>query len=350
MREALQPRRPVGAHDAVLERGGGKLQAGRAQRRDRGAGIVELVAAGQARRRQVDEAVLVLIDQAAALLARHPMLAGGLDRGAEPRGRVLDHAQRLARLRRDHRRHAALEDAGLLGGDRGERVAQEIDVVDRDRRDHGRERMRDHVGGVEPPAEADLHQHHVGRMAREQHERGRGGDLEHRDGGALVDALAFGEHLGKLGVRHQRAAARPAEAEALVEAHEMRRGIDVHGKARRLQDRAHERDGRAFAVGAGHVDHGRQLEFGVPEALQQPLDAVERQVDALGMQRKQPREDRVDGSGHAPAGTGNAGGATCPAPAGAFIRRRHRLARTARNWWRCTTMSTMPWSLRYSAR
>ena len=41
--------------------------------------------------------------------------------------------------------------------------------------------LLDHVGGVEPAAEADFEQQHVGRMAREQQERRRRGDLEHGD-------------------------------------------------------------------------------------------------------------------------------------------------------------------------
>src|SRR5438105_4653904 len=43
-------------------------------------------------------------------------------------------------------------------------------------------------------------------------------------------------------------------------------------------------------------------------------------------------------------------GATSTCGTGALVKSRHRLASVARNWWRCTTMSTMPCSLRYSAR
>ena len=98
--------------------------------------------------------------------------------------------ERRIRLRRDHRRHAALEDAGLLGGDLLERVAEKFEMIDRHRRDHAGERLLDHVGGVEPAAEADFEQQHVGRMAREQQKRRRGLDLEHRDRLAGIDALA----------------------------------------------------------------------------------------------------------------------------------------------------------------
>ena len=41
------------------------------------------------------------------------------------------------------------------------------------------------------------------------------------------------------------------------------------------------------------MDDGRQLLFGIAEIAQQPLDAVEREIDLLGMKRQQPFEDRV---------------------------------------------------------
>ncbi len=53
----------------------------------------------------------------------------------------------------------------------------------------------------------------------------------------------------------------------------MRRGVDVHDEARSLQDRAHEGDGRALAVGAGDVDRRRQALLRRAEALEQALDA-----------------------------------------------------------------------------
>ena len=41
------------------------------------------------------------------------------------------------------------------------------------------------------------------------------------------------------------------------------------------------------------MEHRRQLALGMAERGQQPLDAVEHEVDALGMQRQQPFEDGV---------------------------------------------------------
>ena len=50
------------------------------------------------------------------------------------------------------------------------------------------------------------------------------------------------------------------------------------------------------------------------------------------------------------AGTGSVSGGRSSSFGGALLNSRHRLASVARNWWRCTTMSTMPCSRRYSAR
>ena len=55
----------------------------------------------------------------------------------------------------------------------------------------GHRRAVDHVGGVEPAAQADLEQHEVGRRAREG-EKGRGRrDLEEGDRLAAVGLLAL---------------------------------------------------------------------------------------------------------------------------------------------------------------
>ena len=129
----LQPRRPVGLDHAGLVGGRRNLERlDRAQRRDGEAGILELMAAVKFRRRQIEQAGLVLIDQPPALLGRGPVLAGDLQRRIEPRRLPFDHGERVARLRGDDGRRPALEDAGLLRGDLFERIAEKIDVVDRD--------------------------------------------------------------------------------------------------------------------------------------------------------------------------------------------------------------------------
>ena len=61
-----------------------------------------------------------------------------------------------------------------------------------------------------------------------------------------------------------------------------------------FQDRAQVGDRRTFAVSAGDVDDRRQLPFGMIEPIQQAMHALEGQVDALGMQLRQPRDHFVE--------------------------------------------------------
>ena len=70
----------------------------------------------------------------------------------------------------------------------------------------------------------------------------------------------------------------------------MRRRVDVNGQTRRLQDRAHEGDGRALAVGAGDMDHRRQRPLRIAERIEHAPHPIERKIDQLGMQRREPRD------------------------------------------------------------
>ena len=171
-----------------------------------------------------------------------------------------------------------------------QRVAEKFGVVHADRRDHGRQRRVDHVGGVQPPAEADFQQHHIGRMLREQAKRRRGFDFENRDRRAGIGALAMFERRAQFVIADQHAAAGPAEAKAFVDPHQIGRGVGVDAQARRFQDRAQIGDRRTLAIGAGDMDHRRQFAFGMIEPLQQPLHPLEAEIDAAGMQRGQPRD------------------------------------------------------------
>ncbi len=102
-------------------------------------------------------------------------------------------------------------------------------MVHRHRRDHGGDRLRDHVGGVVAAAEAHFEQQHVGGMFGEEQQRRRRRDLEDADSLPGIDGLAAREGVGQGLVVDEPAAAGPAEPDALVKAHEMRRGIDVDG-------------------------------------------------------------------------------------------------------------------------
>ncbi len=83
-------------------------------------------------------------------------------------------------------------------------------------------------------------------------------NLEHRD---LLAAVGIGntpEHIGEDRIVHERAAASlDTDAVALMPIDEMRRGMNMHAQAARLEKRAAEGRHRALAVGAGDMDHRR---------------------------------------------------------------------------------------------
>ena len=154
------------------------------------------------------------------------------------------------------------------------------------------QRRFDHVGGVEPPSEADLQQHHIRGMARKQQHSRRRRNFEQCQRRPGIDALALRQRRFQFSIRDQPT----GKAKALVEAHQMRRRIDMHALAVRFEHRAHEGDHRTFAVGAGDMDHRRQLALGVAELRQDARHPVKREIDQPGMQRLQPRDDVADGS------------------------------------------------------
>jgi hypothetical protein len=177
----------------------------------------------------------------------------------------------------------------------GERIAEELHVIERDRHDDGGQRRRDHVGGVEFAAKAGLQQQDVGLHAREDEEGGDRRDLEEGDRIAAIGALAFFDQIDQRLLFDQRA----GDADALMEAHQVRRGIDMHALTRRLQHGAQVGDDRTLAVGAGDMHHRRQLSFGISDQTQQTFDARELQVDDLRMEPHHALQHDVAGVGHA---------------------------------------------------
>ena len=159
-------------------------------------------------------------------------------------------------------------------------------MIERQPRDHARQWAFNHVGGVKAAAKPDFEEQNIGLMAREQKKGRRGLHLENRDRRLAVFGLAFGKHIGEFVILDEPTAAFVRDAETLVEADQIGRGVNMHPLLCRLQDRAHERDGGAFAVGAGHMNEWRQTPFGMSEQSQEPFDAIEFQVDPLGMQRQ----------------------------------------------------------------
>jgi hypothetical protein len=198
-------------------------------------------------------------------LGRRPVLAGDGKRRLDPRRLPLDHGKRLARLAHHHRRHAGFKDAGFLRGDRFDRVAEEIAMIERQPCDHAGDRSFDDIGGVKASAEPDFEQKNVGGMPREQQERRRRLDFEYGDRRIAVLGFAFAQRRGEFIIADQAAAAWLREAVTLVEPHQIGRGVNVHALFRGFEDRARKRDGRALAVGPGHMDQRRQTALGMAE-------------------------------------------------------------------------------------
>ena len=117
----------------------------------------------------------------------------------------------------------------------GDGLAEELLMVEGDGRDDRDERPADDVGGIEPAAESGLEQQDVGRSPREREEGGGRGDLEEGDRIAPVDAFAFLQQPRQDALVDGLS----GELDPLVEADEVRRGVDVHGAAVGDESRPH---------------------------------------------------------------------------------------------------------------
>src|SRR5579872_121714 len=246
-------------------------------------------------------------------------------------------------------------------------------MIETHRLDDRHHRLRDDIGRVIPAAEPHFEHHRIGAVARESEKHRRIGDLEISDRASAIDALHFLQRRGEFGLGNEFA----GDPDAFVKAHEMRRDVNVHAQPLRFKHGARKGADRAFAVGAGDMDHRRKLFLGIAEIIEQTLNAPEREIDLLGMKLQQPFENRrafavVDvlvEAAHSAAleptmaeasgtrrvdvavtvtiggtGTGRERGRDL------FMTRWTSFESAGRNSWRGTTMSIMPCSSRYSAR
>ena len=166
-------------------------------------------------------------------------------------------------------------------------------MVERNRSDDRGLWRRDHIGRVEASAESGLQQQPVGGRVGEQMERRRRGDLEEGDRPGAIRALAQFQRVLQRVIVDELAAAWRGEADALVEAQQMRRGVHVDAGGGGLQRGAQEGQRRALAVGSGDVNGRRQGQIGPAHRVQQPLYAPQRKVDLLGVKIEQSRQNRV---------------------------------------------------------
>ena len=180
-------------------------------------------------------------------------------------------------LARDHRPAAPLEDSGLLARDPRQIGTEELGVVVIHRRDDGQLRHGQDIGGVQRPTQPDLDQGQVGLDLAHGDEGRRRGAFE--DSGLARDGLDPVED----GLQRRIADQAAGQPDALIEPHQMRRGIDMDFEACGLGHGAQEGDGGALAVGPRHMDHGRQSPLRVPERRAQGGHPLQRQIDPLGV-------------------------------------------------------------------
>ena len=127
------------------------------------------------------------------------------------------------------------------------------------------------VASSRPPSPVSSNKQ-IGRRLGEGKERRHRGDLEQGDQFAAIGRFGAGETIDQLVLGDRRRAVRAGQHDALVEMDEMGRGVDVHAFAERLGDGAGEGEERAFAVGAGDMQHRGKLVLRVAETAEQPLD------------------------------------------------------------------------------
>ena len=184
----------------------------------------------------------------------------------------LQHAHRRGLLPPGQDGDTGLDDPGLFHGDRLERVAQHVLVVEADRRDH-RQRGRHDVGRVEAAAKAGLEHGdadlRVGERERAQGERRleEGATRAGRHGRNAREALRDCRGRGRAAV----------DPDALAVVDEMRRGEEAGAPADPAQHALEERRGRALAVRPRDVDR--------PERFLGPAQVVEQRTRALEAER-----------------------------------------------------------------
>ncbi len=180
---------------------------------------------------------------------------------------------------RPGQRHvAALDDRGLLAGDRGDRGTQPIHVVKVDVRDGGDPAIP-RMGRVEPTAEAHLDQCHVEPRSREVREDDRReqfelGRVAEPPGDAVRDRQDL---LDERGERRGLDRA-PVDLDPLAVGDEVRLGRLADAPAGRAQGRSSEREDAALAIGPAN-EGATDRQLGIAEVAEEGARAPEAEPD-----------------------------------------------------------------------
>ena len=233
-------------------------------------GIVKLVLAqqGQMQLRQAAEVEYLTFQRVLPQVQRGEIHL--VERRTHLTAALLHHGLHAGGGAVQHRVAAGFDDAALGGGDLFQRVAQHLRVVKADVAQHCGLRRGDHVGGVKLAAHPHLAHHHVTPAAGKPRE-GDGGD-HLKFGGLLKNAV--GQRLDLLGDGAQLVIGDhlAVDLHPLVEAENIRRGIQSRPIPGLPQYGGHHGAGGAFAVGAGDVDE-LQRPLRMAHLVQQGADA-----------------------------------------------------------------------------
>jgi len=274
LRPALQHLEPPGPFDGgqtalhVSHGQAGEVTAGPLQRRQSHGGVERLVLARQAdderraggneprfRAAAGDKALAGRATVVAASDLVGPIAADNGQRRAALGGDPFQGGQGLRLLGRRDDRHAGLDDAPLLESDLGQRVAQQLGVVEAQAGDDRHQRRQD-VRRVQPAAQANLDDGHVHRAGGEVVEGQGGDDFEPGDARRGLDGRAHAIHDGderRLGDAAIGGVGRQ-DADAFAELTQVGRGVEADAQPSQPQaGGAHGRH-RAFALGAGDVE------------------------------------------------------------------------------------------------
>ncbi len=169
-------------------------------------------------------------------------------------------------------------------------VTEKCLMIDAEMGDAAYQWARDSIGRVEPPAEPYLDDAGVRRISGEGEKCSGGRRFEE----AWADAVRIVEHLFEERREHLVVDELAGDPNPFIEAHEMRTRVDVRGHSGGLCRRSQECTDRAFAVGAGDVNDGRQIVLRITEAVEKRGYTFEPKRVTAGRKRRQTIELALD--------------------------------------------------------
>ena len=200
-----------------------------------------------------------------------------------------DSDHRLRRYRvAHHHRPAGPHHTRLLPADRLAVRAQVVLVVEVDAGDDGAVGV-DQVHRVQPATQTDLQNGQLQATGSHQAKDGQGGELKIGQGHPLAGLL----HPLEMRQQRRLGGNLAAQAAALLEVHQVGRGVHPAAPARLEGDGLEHGAGRALAVGTGHGNH--RAVKAQAHAVSHRAHAVQPQLHRFGMQALAVRQPVLQG-------------------------------------------------------